>query len=52
MKCVHQLKAGKPAQGVMSYLAERPQSHCMASSEADFLNPKLLLDAYRHRAQR
>ncbi|XP_033640551.1 peroxisomal acyl-coenzyme A oxidase 1-like isoform X1 [Asterias rubens] len=52
MKCVGALKSGNPAQGVMSYLAVPPQAHCSASSEADFLNPKVLLDAYRHKAQR
>ncbi|XP_038051803.1 peroxisomal acyl-coenzyme A oxidase 1-like isoform X1 [Patiria miniata] len=52
MKCVRQLKSGQSFKGAMSYLAERPQSRCSAQSENDFLNPKVLLDAYRHRAQR
>ena len=52
MKAMRNVQAGKPVGGVMAYLAVPLQQRCSASNEGDFLDSRVLLDAYKHVAHR
>ena len=52
MKCARHVQEGKEVGKVMHYLIEPPQPKCPATSDKCFLDSKVLIDAYKHVANR